>query len=96
MSHWRSMSSLQVRCAQKKSYLKLRKFEQKNFGRKYQIAINHIFLQRFYLVAYAMQNKLKLEISDHYYIENGLIFGIYQFFMEENVKKHVYGIKMSI
>jgi len=53
-------------------------------------------LQRFYLVAYAMQNKLKLEISDHYYIENGLIFGIYQFFMEENVKKHVYGIKMSI
>ncbi len=32
------------------------------------MAITHIFLQKFYLIAFAMQNKLKLDISDNYYI----------------------------
>ncbi len=57
--------------------------------------INHLYIQRLYLIAFAMRLNLELELSNHYYIENGLIFGVYHLKAKEEAAKPGVGINMS-
>lgn len=78
MSNWVSVSSLQKKCIPKKPFVKLRKFGNDKFKRKHEMTINHLYLQKLYLICFALKNDMKLDISQNYYEEpNGLIFGVY-------------------
>lgn len=77
ISHWLPLRTVAAGCSEKKPFVKLRKFKEESFRRKHEIILNHLHIQRFYLVAFALSRRLELELSDHYYIREGLIFGVY-------------------
>lgn len=73
----------------------MRKFKEEDFKRQHEMIINHLYIQRLYLIAFAKMCNYELELSNNYYIENGLIFGIYHLKTKGEVGRPGLGISMS-